>query len=538
MAKLLIIEWDTRELRLVTAQNQVVDRAWAVPLSSDSPEAVTAALKSEVEEHRLQKVSTLVAVSRRDVEIREISIPPSPPEEHPDMVRMLAPREFAQFDDNSVVDFYEIGRQNEMHCMLAAAMEHGKLQRLKRILEAAQLVPQSFALRPLCAAALMQHEPPAPRLIIDMACEEADIAVHNGVQTLSVRNIRLPHENSGEALKRDIKRTLAAATGPLGKPVAEVVLFGGANEHTDVTAGWDFNAPVRVVDPAQSTEANLGLQHPSRFASLLGLARLSYMGKAPEFDFLNPRQRPPAERKLTPAMLAGICGLLLLLTVGAIVYMRLNALESKAKSLATEVAEVTKAVAAASEIVSHHDDMQTFLDARVDWLKEMGRVSANSMEYSDVTFTKWISRASDSENGGGMVSLDGGAKTPETIQKLEQQLRDSGHSVDGRGHVLDPKDNQHPYHFRQMLIAVASPSTLEDLRESAGTNDGTDSPSDSSPSPSDAPSDAPSDRPAESPAETGDGDAPSTPTTPASTAETAETATEPAPAGEARESSS
>lgn len=474
MAKTVILEWDSQELRLALMQGETIEDAWAVPLHETSPEAIKQTLRAEVEKHRLQKSDALLAVSRRDVEIRELKIPPAPPEDHPDMLRMVAPREFTQFDDDAVVDFYEIGREDEMHCMLAGSIIGPTLQQLKSIVTGAGLTPKWFALRPMCAVALLEQEPNKGRLVLDLASEEADIAVHNGEQTLSVRNVRLTQQAPEIALEKDVRRTLAMAASQLGRPVQEIVLFGNEEELRKRTANWDFAPELRYI----SDFAPANIEHPTRFASLFGLAKLYARNESPAFDFLNPRKRPPEPHKITPPIMAAGAIVLVAVVIAAIIMLRLKSLDNKIADMSRTLAKTRETAEDARQMVNHRDIIQSFMNSRVNWLTEMQRVSKNSLEYEDVTFSKWAGRALDGEEGGGVLALDGSAKLPETIDELEENFRDEGHVVEGRGHTIDPKNEEHPYRFRQLQITIASPEQLE-------TNVNQDSADEADASPSD-----------------------------------------------------
>src|SRR5688572_17709621 len=100
MARLLALEWGLREARVVVARTQgggiVVEHAFAVDFGprdagqTVSDEAIADKLAKALAARGLGRIETLVAVGRASIELRQLTLPPSPLDELPDLVRFQA----------------------------------------------------------------------------------------------------------------------------------------------------------------------------------------------------------------------------------------------------------------------------------------------------------------------------------------------------------------------------------------------------------------------------------------------------------------
>ncbi|MEX2559658.1 MAG: hypothetical protein WD403_07070, partial [Pirellulales bacterium] len=120
MPRLLALEWDSREVRfavaLAKAGQSVIEHAFAVPLparlegqaslgDTRTAESIGQALASL----RLGRAETLVAVGRASIELKQLTLPPAPADELPDMVRFQAMREFTSLAEGWPLDFLPLG---------------------------------------------------------------------------------------------------------------------------------------------------------------------------------------------------------------------------------------------------------------------------------------------------------------------------------------------------------------------------------------------------------------------------------------------
>ena len=96
----------------VTAANvNVIDTA-IIPIGEDG---IVETLRKAISERGLEKTETLVAIGRGKAELRELTLPPVPEDELPDMVRFQAIRSFASSGESATVDYLVTDRKDGRH---------------------------------------------------------------------------------------------------------------------------------------------------------------------------------------------------------------------------------------------------------------------------------------------------------------------------------------------------------------------------------------------------------------------------------------
>src|SRR5687768_6712438 len=176
MSKYLALEWDEHEVRIATASQHggsaVLERAFAVPLppreegKSHDAKTVAAAVRDALARESLRKTETLAVVGRPSIELKELSLPPAPDEDLPDMVRFQAMRDFKQLSDEAPLDFILLPAESEEHRnVLAAAISTDLLREIQSTCTQAGLDLEHLVLRPCAAASLLCRHQPAPAQI-------------------------------------------------------------------------------------------------------------------------------------------------------------------------------------------------------------------------------------------------------------------------------------------------------------------------------------------------------------------------------------
>ena len=94
--------------------------------------------------HRLD---ALVAIGRTNIELRQLSVPPAPDDELPDMVRFQALREFNQMEEDWALDYVPIDEDpTQPRTVLAAAIAPEQIELVRKTCQAAGLRPRRLVL--------------------------------------------------------------------------------------------------------------------------------------------------------------------------------------------------------------------------------------------------------------------------------------------------------------------------------------------------------------------------------------------------------
>lgn len=458
MTQLLGIEWDERQLRCLVARLEGglfrAEAAWTIETEQRSAGQLGALLKQSLAEHHASRIPAVVCLGRRVAELRPVELPPSPPEEQPDLVRFQAPREFSALDDDARLDFVEIGSDERATRVLAAALPGPVWTRFRTALETAGVAPRRVAIRSLALGELAREMAPSqPRLLVNIADDEVDLVLHSGELSLAARQTKLPASGDrGRALESELRRTLATGGSDMrGATLAEVVLITSDAELETAAKSWKLSAPVRVFDPFGGEGPFAGDEAPGRYAPLAGLLQGEFAERRPDIDLLHPRQRPKAQGRLDRAQLLGIAAGVLLLLGAISVWWSLRSLDRAAVMLAKEVTELKKRVETSLTVIEERDVVEQFLEADVTWIDELRHLSLTMPDSEETLITKWNSRV-DERSAGGSVTLEGYAATSGIVDSMQRRLRDARHKVTIHSADEDAKRTDLPWHFRKTVV--------------------------------------------------------------------------------------
>jgi len=481
MSRLLALEWDAKEARVVVGHKRgaslVVEQAFEIPLpqpgEGQTAEADIGGLLSKaLSEHSVPKGDALVAVGRASIELRFLSTPPVPEEELPEVVRFQALRQFTTLGDDWPLDFVplEPNADGGMN-VLAAAIAPELVEQIRKACTGAGVHVSRLVLRPFAAAALLQDQlsDGKCRMIVDLLRDEADLTVLIGPQVIFPRTVRLPAVSEAEVLARTLlaegRRTMIAAQNQLGgRRVEEVVIFGDGQHHTTLKQllEKDLSLTVRLVDPFERIEwagdaRSRKPEYPGTFAPLLGMLLDEAAGRSPVVDFLHARQKPAAPNQKRRYMLIGSAiAAVVLLGLGSLQW-QLWGLDSQISKLNSDSRKQKKLAEASVLPVKHAAKLDLYAAADVNWLDEMTRLSQKLPPPEAVRIDEF--RAQAQAKGGGTMTIRGGVDDPNRLAEMEIKLRDKLHSVSGKGLAPDPKLTALQWRFEEN-IAVAPPSSV------------------------------------------------------------------------------
>lgn len=455
MSRLLALEWDAKEARVVVGRKRgtaiVVEQAFAAPLpqraeGSTADADVGGAIAKALAEHGLQRVESLVAVGRASIELRFLSTPPVPVEELPDLVRFQALKQFTTLGDDWPLDFVPLGPTADGGTnVLAAAISTDLVEQIKKTCTAANITVSRLVLRPFAAAALVkdQLDDGKCRMIVDLLQDEADLTVLIGSQVIFPRTVRLPSVPEAEALARALlnegRRTMIAAQNQLGgRRVEEVVIFGDGQHHSTLKSllEKELQLTVRLIDPFEKIECTAEAkaarpEFPGTFAPLLGMLLDEATSRPPVIDFLHTRKRPPPPNKRQTYLLAGALAATLLMAIGFYVQMQIWSLDDEISRLTGEKNRQQKTIAESAPPLAHAFALETYSAGDIVWLDELSRTSTRfpppqSARVDELTATV-------QQKGGANLKLIGVADQAGTILQIERKLNDEKHSVVGDG---------------------------------------------------------------------------------------------------------
>jgi Tfp pilus assembly PilM family ATPase len=486
MSRLLALEWDDDEARVVVAsahgESISIDEAFAVPLPPRSEQQPAdadrgAIIGAALSARRLGRMQSLVAVGRASIELKQLSLPPAPDEELPELVRFQALREFHTLGEDWPLDFVPLTHQpDQPRQVLAAAISPELVEQIRETSRRAGVVPERLVLRPCAAASLLRRvelvDAEHVRLLVDVLADEADLTVLVDGQVVFLRTARLP----GDALVADnyrpllgeIRRTIAAARNQLGgRKVEAVHLCGSGADHTALAEQLERGCelPCHLFDPFAGLSLSKELRssppaHTGRFTPLVGMLLDEAQHAAPTIDFLNPKRRPPAPDPRRKLALAGAAVAAVLLLAGGWIWLELGAADAEIARLAEESKSEDPLVAKAKELELAAKEIDAWRAGDINWLDELRELSADFPLAKDVLITQL---RMGPHSAGAEITLEGYLREAANADAFEASLRDEAHRVEGRGLQQDSSKPGYGWHFTTAL--VVKPQDAESYRK-------------------------------------------------------------------------
>ncbi|MFZ5829424.1 MAG: hypothetical protein ACOY3P_05020, partial [Planctomycetota bacterium] len=457
MSHLIALELDAAEARVASASlrggHVTLERILAVSLPAGEEAGAAArgeVLAAALKEHGIARGETLGLIGRGSVELRQLTLPPAPDDELPEMVRNLAYREFNEAEEDWPLDFapIDIGTDGPRG-VLATAADPARVAEMQRVCEAAGLKLKRILLRPLETAGLLAASLPADaeglRLLVDVQGDEVDLSVLRGRRAALLRTARLPgdllHDEAHvPALLGELRRTLVVAQNQLsGRPI-ESIVFIGSPEHLAALAehvAEKLKIATEVLDPVArvkpSREWNRAPEDlQQRSAPFVGALTSEAQNAAHAVDFLNPRRSPEPPSRRNYYAMAGVA--VVVLALAWFGYSRLSRyqIENDVNRLTQQAKSEGAKAKKAAQLESNVAEIQKWVVPRAVWLDELALLAERLPPAREVMIERLTLSAgqrSGPAKSDGQIQIEGRAASASAIDNLTSQLSDERHIV-------------------------------------------------------------------------------------------------------------
>jgi Tfp pilus assembly PilM family ATPase len=478
MPRLLAIEWDLQEARYVVATTAraklVVEQAGSIPLPQPedgerlSAAALGEAIRDGLKEARAYQGQALLGVSRSNIELAHLSLPPLSDDELPDAVRYQARSELASYTEGALLDYLPLaGAPGEPRTVLAASLGREQFEQMQAVCAAASIKPTRLLVRPHAAGGHLSRQM-RPReqvsLLVNTLGEDTDLTVLVDGQALLCRTVRLPKPAEDESpetpLLSEIRRTIFAVQNqPGGGPVSAVYISGAPREHRElVTLIQDeLSLAAEVFQPFDGLKLSGALErelpaNPGRFTALLGML-VDEAASAHAIDFLHPRRPPEPVSRKKLAMVAAAAGLLIAATGGYFAWGQFSEVGKQISSLEKQSRDLDKNVKRAAEKEAAVAVIDEWLAGDIVWLDELRDLSRRFPKPRDAVLLR-MSLGSKT-GGGGAIELEGLVRDPSIVGEMEGNLRDEFHEVRTKRVQESVQGTAHTWKFDSSLLVGA-----------------------------------------------------------------------------------
>ncbi|MEK6239704.1 MAG: hypothetical protein N2C14_33710, partial [Planctomycetales bacterium] len=443
--------------------------AFCVPVpvaeGEGDPPSLGSLLAAELTRRKHGRPETLVALGRSSAELKQLTLPPAPDDELPDMVRFQAVREFTSLADDWSLDFNPLQESPDgSRVVLAAAVSPETLAEAQKFCEPGGLTPKRLILRPFAATSLLdqrQDDGRAARLLVDLLANEVDLTVSVDGKAVFLRTARVPGDRiladpeSCKPLLGEIRRTLAAVHNQLGdRRVEAVFLCGDQPAHQEIARRIEetVSLPTQTFNPLEGAPSELAGSLPrggSRFAGLLGMLHDEASARPHAVDFLNPRRAPPPPSRARPLALAAVAATAVVLIIGWTVWKGFADLDAQIAALQLQSKNLDNLVKEAAERETQIKKIAEWADREILWLDELRELSDTLPESKELMITQLICTA---RSTGGEIQLQGIASKSEVAAVLADKLRNERRRVIPGVVQQNEGGGRYPWKFKSSLV--------------------------------------------------------------------------------------
>lgn len=465
--QVVALDWDSDSVRVAVASSRptgaVLSRVVSISLC-DGDKTLIEELRAALPEVRWAKARLVVAVGGDRVGFRLLKLPPTPDNELPDMVQLMAEREFGGGD--GVVDYIPLtGDASSSRTVLAARAGKKTLDAVHKLAEQLEATVSKVVLRACGAGSLASRLDETVRAGAVLVVAPAGPASSSSGSDLVVLDDGLPaiiRTARGES-DADIRRTISAAAHQLGRPVSRTISFAEPDEGL---AKQLQAAALRWRLPPSDSGAI------AEAAGVVGVALDEAEKQTPVVDLLHARraQVDPAPRR-RQALMAGLAASLVL-AIAWFGYRSLARYEDQTAELRERIAQENKAVEEMRDELDQVAAIDRWLADDVNWLDELEQLSRRMRpeplstkefpEEEDVMLTLFTASAAPGRlSRGGTIALDAVAREASASTRLEQRLSDDSRQVE-QGSLDQSGDGK--YVWRLKPTVRITPPEEEDAR--------------------------------------------------------------------------
>jgi Tfp pilus assembly PilM family ATPase len=514
MPRLLAIEWDAREARVAIAQPRgqdiTLEDAFTIDLTPPGSEQLSAQaigekISSALAARNAGRGEVLVAVGRATIELQQMTLPPAPPEELPELVRFQALRQFTTISPEWPLDFVPLQATDDGNPkVLAAAISPELVQQIRTTCQAGDLSAKRLILRPFAAASLLgrrdraTHQPPL--LMVDILTDEADLTVLEDEQLVLMRTVRLPAvsssaegtggTSSGEgvgsaqskALLGQIRRTVAAAQNQMrGKRIEKIVICGNGSDQVTLKEHLEkeLSYEVELFDPFEQLRQGRSLkkqrpEHAGRFTPLIGMLVDEAAGSAHALDFLHPRRKPEPPNRRRQHVLIGAAVATLCLSAALLVWVQLSSKDDEIARLTEDSNLLIEKVQKAEGFSNDLARIKEFQDSNFVWLDEFYDI-CEALPPSDDMILSQLSVSTQAPKGG-RIDVAGFTKESSQIDDVDRALRAGDRQVISDVSNKDLRRTEYSWRFKKTAILKPlsereQPNAAEDEGQSVNSDE-------------------------------------------------------------------
>ncbi|HAC92133.1 MAG TPA: hypothetical protein DCF63_16130 [Planctomycetaceae bacterium] len=486
--RVLVAHWDRERVHYVVttpgAKRLRSQDAGSVPLADQS--GPLTALAEHLRAREIQVQHLIVLLSRPEIDVLTLDLPPSEVIELPALVQGEVERQLGESETPPIVDFCastiargdidKVGQQ-----VLAFAMTAASLETLRSDAVQAGFRLSAVSFRQMCALSRMRRGASNSSILsvsVQVYHGEIEFAFCVGSQPLMLRSVRISLDDMApvaEQLVQETDRCLTLlppeteelpkhwfidASSPAARQLAQALRnLGQAQVHSvQYATGDEIDRPISAESQPETQSVSPENEDPSSTPASPADADLpgaALAGAVWDFahdgllvNLADPKRSPPPPSPWVrpAAWSAAACAAFAIL--GTVLLSDVWQLRDQVQALEVQLTESKKLEAKALEKSDQVAVVEQWLSDQVNWLGVLSEISQRVPDGRNATIRRLSASAGAST---GVIDLSVQVLQPDDISELEERLRSVKYSVSSKRISQSPESAEFPWQFETRI---------------------------------------------------------------------------------------
>ncbi len=438
------------------------------------------ALANHFQEQRISATRLVVLLSRPELDLLTLSLPPASVDELPTLVASEVEQQQGESSEPPSVDFYviqdagiEVQPQDGSDVVtgkqvFAFAINQRYLDSLQSQCNESGFKLAAIGSRQLSPLSLLRQSGVPNKSVtisIHLLTGEAEVAICCGSEPLMLRSIRYSAEDPervAEQIDTEANRCLTLLPQSLGELAATWIVYETGDFARKVAKAVEAQEPgkVRLIDPlwgwSGTTEPYLSTDLrsalgsvPTTSAAAVGAALDLLDKQSLPVNLLAPKRAPaPPNPWVRWGALGGLASAAAL-AGGYFLLSDVWELGDEVESLQSSLKDTAKVTSKFQEKSDQVALVESWLSDQVDWVAELSDLAARLPDGQDATVRRLT--ATVNAKGNGTLDLSMQVKSQEIISELENRIRGAKYTIVSKQITQNAESQEYPWQFESHI---------------------------------------------------------------------------------------
>ena len=478
-SRVAVVHWDRENLHfmVVTPKSKKVSHAdiGSVPHADAANPFV--ALANHFREHSIQVQRLVVLLSRPELDLLTLTLPPSEATELPALVASEVEQQLGEADEPPAIDFYVLPNSSTNQTDDGAqpstlAPTQSGVQVLAFALPASvqrtllsQITGAGFRAAAICSrqlsplGILQRRQIPESTLAVSvhLYASEAELAICRGSEPILLRSLRINAEDPvrvAEQIWLESQRCLALLPHEVADLPFSWFVYTTCEASYQVAQALEEHEHITIqpVDPLIGWEVESQDQSEGamKFASAANAgAAWEFLNDKLPVNLLAPKKPPKAANPMKRWAAMGVAAALVLIIGVYFLLADVSQLGDEVQKLEGELANARKLTAKYQEKADQVATIENWLSDQVDWVNELNELSKRLPDGQNATVRRLTASAN---SGSAIIDLAVQVAKQETISQFEGSIRSAKYGVTSKQISQNPESEEYPWQFETRIV--------------------------------------------------------------------------------------